>query len=211
MFELKEKKKNWQGYVVVERAHGRHQRGLDGFDPNVQVDGLAPALDSPTPEKSAFIWNHIAIRNVNYIKGVVEKSRRQDYTNPDPKEVLSHSFGDLLVAKAWLPDIDGNMHKPSEITLAELPESFQRDERLADQLDMRKDEVAELAEKAGVPAKVISKISQYPELRAKVEEWIAEQETYEEKEKELQNNLFRMRMLLMMKPQLTLTPYHLSL
>ena len=181
---VKREEKNWQGYVVVERSHGRHQRGLDGFDPNVQVDGLAAALDSPTPEKSAFIWNHIAIRNVNYIKGFVEKSRRKDYTNPESKEVLSHSFGDLLVTKAWLPDIDGNMHKPSEITLAELPASFQRDERLADQLVMKKDEVAELAEKAGLPAKMISKISQCPELRAKVEEWIVEQEAYEEKEKE---------------------------
>ena len=181
---VKRKEKNWQGYVVVERSHGRHQRGLDGFDPNVRVDGLGPALDSPTPEKSAFIWNHIAIPNVNYIKGVVEKSSRQDYTNPDFKKVRSHSFGDLLVTKAWLPDIDGNMHKPSEITLAELPESFQHDKRLADQLGMKKDEEAELAEKSGVPAKVISKISQCPELLAKVEEWITEQEAYEEKEKE---------------------------
>ena len=182
---VKREEKNWQGYVVVERSHGRHQRGLDGFDPNVQVDGLAPALDSPTPEKSAFIWNHIAIRNVNYIKGIVEKSRRQDYTNPDSKKVLSHSFGGLLVTKAWLPDIDGNMHKPSKITLAELPESFQRDERLAAQLDMKKDEVAELAEKAGVPVEVIDKISRDPELCAKVEELIVEQEARERREKKI--------------------------
>ena len=33
---VKREEKNWQGYVVVERSHGRHQRGLNGFDPNVQ-------------------------------------------------------------------------------------------------------------------------------------------------------------------------------
>ena len=164
---VKREEKNWQGYVVVERAHGRHQRGLDGFDPNVQIDGLGPALDSPTPEKSAFIWNHIAIPNVDYIKGIVEKSSRQDYTNISPEEVLSHSFGNLLVTKAWLPDINGNMHKPNEITLAELPESFQRDERLENQLGMKKNEVAELAEKTGVPAKVISKIKPMPRTTRK--------------------------------------------
>ena len=182
---VKREGKNLQGYVVVESSWGSHERGLDGFDPNIQVDGLGPALDSPTPEKSAFIWNRIAIPNVDDIKGVVEKSRRQNYTNICSEEVLSHSFGDLLVTKAWLPDIDGNMHKPSKITLAELPESFQRDERLAAQLDMKKDEVAELAEKAGVPVEVIDKISRDPELCAKVEELIVEQEARERREKKI--------------------------
>ena len=149
-----------------------------------KVDGLAPALASPTPEKSAFIWNHIAIRNVNYIKGVVEKSRRQDYTNPDPKEVLSHSFGDLLVTKAWLPDIDGNMHKPSKITLAELPESFQRDERLAAQLSMKKDEVAELSKKVGIPEEVLDDIIENPEEYAEFKEWKASKKAREHREKE---------------------------
>ena len=55
---VKRKEKNWQGHVVVKSQHSCHERGLDGFDPNIQVDGLEPALDNPTPEKSAFIWNH---------------------------------------------------------------------------------------------------------------------------------------------------------
>ena len=86
------------------------------------------------------------------LRGIVEKSRRQNYDGKSSCEVvLSDSFGNLLVNKAWLPDIDGNMHKPSEISLAELPESFQRDERLANQLGIKKNKMAELAEKAGVP------------------------------------------------------------
>ncbi len=185
---IKRKEKNWQGYVVVERYYGRHKRGLDGFDPNIQVDGLGPALDSPTPEKSAFIWNHIALPNVDYIKGVVEEATWQNYGNGSCKNVLSDSFGNLLVTKAWLPDIDGNMHKPSEITLAELPESFQRDERLANQLGIKKNKMAELAEKAGVPVEgveILDKIIQNPELYAKVQELIAEEEARKEKEKKI--------------------------
>ena len=177
---IKRKEKNWQDYVVVERDHGRHKRGRDGFDPDVQVDGLGPALDDPTPEKSAFIWNHIAIRNVDYIKGIVEKSTRRDYTNISSEKVLSHSFGDLLVTKAWLPDIDGNMHKPSKITLAELPELFQRDERLAAQLSMKKNEVAELSKKVGIPEEVLDDIRENPEEYAEFKEWKARKDREKE-------------------------------
>ena len=186
---VKREEKNEQGHVVVKSQHGCHERGLDGFDPNIQVDGLGPALNYPTPEKSAFIWNYIALPNVDCIKGIVEKSRRQNYDNYDGKNscevVQSDSFGNLLLTKAWLPDIDGNMHKPSEISLAELPESFQRDERLENQLGMKKNEVAELAEKTGVPVEVIDKISRDPELCAKVKELIVEQEARQKKEKEI--------------------------
>ena len=189
---VKRKEKNEQGHVVVKSQHGYHERGLDGFDPNIQVDGLGPALNYPTPEKSAFIWNHIALPNVDCIKGIVEKSRRQNYDNYDGKNscevVRSDSFGNLLFTKAWLPNIDGNMYKPSEISLAELPESFQRDDQLANQLGMKKNERAELAEKADIPAQMIEmidKFKQKPELYAKVEELIAEQEASEEKEKEI--------------------------
>ena len=186
---VRKRKKNRQGHVTVVNRYGDHQRGLNGFDPDIQVDGLGHALDYPTPEKSAFIWNNIALPYVNYIRGFVEKSTRQNYENYDGKNscevLLSDAFGGLLVTNAWLPDIDGNMHKPSEISLAELPESFQRDERLGNQLDMKKNEVAELAEKAGVPVEVIDKISRDPELCAKVKELIAEQEAREEKEKEI--------------------------
>ena len=119
------------GYVPIVTQHGHHQRGIDGFDPNIEIDGLFQAIDKPTPEKSAFIWNHIALPNADCIKGRVEKSTRQDYSNSSFKDVLSNSFGDLLVNNPWLPGIDGNMHKPSEITPAELPEGFIRDEQLS--------------------------------------------------------------------------------
>ena len=209
---IKRKEKNWQGYVVVERGHGRHKRGLDGFDPDVQVDGLGPALDSPTPEKSAFIWNHIALPNVDYIKGVVEEATWQNYGNGSCKNVLSDSFGNLLVTKAWLPDIDGNMHKPSEISLAELPESFQRDEQLGSQLGMKKVAVAELAEEVGISVEDLEDLRQNPELYAEFKEsgGLPKKPLSTEKRRP-QNNLFRMRIFLTIKLQLILPQYHLSL
>jgi hypothetical protein len=48
----------------------------------------------------------------------------------------------------WLPDKQGNFHKPTELKLDDLPESFVHDEKLAKQLGMKKDVVAKLAEEA---------------------------------------------------------------
>lgn len=182
---IKKENKDLLGYVSIVTQHGYHQRGIDGFDPNIEVDGLLQAIDDPTPEKSAFIWNHIALPNADCIKGRIEKSTRQDYSNSSSVDVLSNSFGDLLVKNAWLPDIDGNMQKPSEITLEELPQEFVRDEQLASQLGMKKDEMAELADKIGVSEK---DIKDFVENKKEYMEWKAdrakrEQSSYPKQDK----------------------------
>ena len=168
-----------------------YRRGLKGFDPDIQVDGLKHALMNPSVEKSKIIWEHIVVPYSHCIKGKILTSSRQNFSVHarilEENEVIS-DFGHLLMKNAWLPDSGGNMHKPSELTLKKLPEGFVRDERLVDQLRMKKDVVVELAEKADIPAEMIEmidKFKQNPELYAKVEELIAEQEACEEKEKEI--------------------------
>ena len=133
---IQRKATDWQGYVTIVNQHGNHKRGVDGFDPSIIVDGLEHALNNPTLEKSSFIWNHLAIPNVDCIKGFVEKSTTQNYGNSLSEEDISYFFGRLLTDTAWLPDVNGSMHKPVEITLDDLPASFRKDERLARQLGM---------------------------------------------------------------------------
>ena len=168
---IKKQEKNLLGYVPIVSRHSYHRRGLDGFDPNIEVDGLSHAIDNPTLEKSAFIWNHIALPNADCIKGCIEKSTRQDYNNSSVEDVFSNFFGHLLVKSSWLPDIKGNMHKPSEITLEELPKEFIRDDRLANQLGMKNDEVAEFAEKHSVSTDLIRDLM---DNREKYEEFYKE-------------------------------------
>ena len=136
---IEKRKRHHQGYVVVISDYGRHERGLDGFDPGIRVAGLEHAISNPTPEKSAFIWNQIVNPNADCIKGIVESATRQDYSNSSTKERTSNFFGRLLIDTAWLPDLDGNFRKPSELTLNQLPDSFTRDERLANQLGVQSD------------------------------------------------------------------------
>ena len=171
------REKKWEGYVSIASRRGDHKRGLNGFDPDIHVEGLECAMANPSPEKSTFIWNEIAIRNSDCICGIVETSTRQSYEGSKKEKQLSE-FGKLLIDTAWLPDSNENMHKPNDIALDDLPESFIRNERLADQLGMKKDFVAKLAEEVGISTEDIELLTQDPEG---FRQWKAERESKEKK------------------------------
>ena len=157
------RKRNFHGHIVVRSQWGWHVRGLDGFDPDIQVDGLECALIDPNAQKSEFIWNYIAKPNSSCIRGIVESSTNQDFRNSSQEERISENFGRLLIESAWLPDSAGNIRRPCELTLDNLPESFQPDTNLAEQLGMRRDEVAEFAVGYGLPAEMLNDLIQNPQ------------------------------------------------
>ena len=167
------REKDSQDFVLIESSRGWHERGLDGFDPNIEVDGLEFALSAPTLEKSAFIWNHIAIPNLDCIRGIVETASKQTYEGSEKEEKLSFKFGRMLINENWLPDSNGHMHKPSELTLDDLPQSFVHNERLAQSLGMQKNAVKKLAEEVGVDPEDIEAIKQNPEEFRKWKETVA--------------------------------------
>ena len=51
-----------------------YRRGLKGFDPGIQVDGLEHALMNPSVEKSKIIWEHIVVPYNHCIKGKILKA-----------------------------------------------------------------------------------------------------------------------------------------
>ena len=175
------------GDVDLPKDSGAYRRGLNGFDPTIQVAGLKHALMNPSVAKSKIIWEHLVRPYSHCIKGKILRSSRQDFSANakifGEKEETS-DFGRLLMENAWLPDSDGNMHKPSELTLKDLPEEFVCDEWLVDQLGMQKNAVAELAEEIGVPVEVIEEIKN-PESYAQFKAWMAEKETREQKGNEV--------------------------
>lgn len=168
---VKRKDKDNKGYVIIRDSRSRHERGLHGFDPDIKVDGLEYVLKHPTIEKSKFIWSQIAIDNADCIHGIVESSSRKTYEDSKKEKQVSEKFGQLLIDTLWLPDKQGNFHKPGELKLDDLPELFIRDENLADQLGMKKDVVAKLAEEAGISQATLDiakGLESHPELLAEV-------------------------------------------
>ncbi|MCG2776872.1 MAG: hypothetical protein L6406_14455 [Desulfobacterales bacterium] len=176
----KRKHKGDKGYVIIQSSHGWHTRGLNGFDLGIEVDGLEYALKHPTVEKSSFIWNRIAIANSDCIHGIVESSSRKTFENSKREKQTSQKFGRLLIDTPWLPDRQGTFHKPCELELGDLPDSFIPDEKLADQLGMKKDVVAKLAEEAGISQDTIDlarSLERCPaDIRKKIESLLQEQD-----------------------------------
>ncbi|MBF0556102.1 MAG: hypothetical protein HQK96_16375 [Nitrospirae bacterium] len=160
--KLVRKELDYRGFIIIADYHGYHKRGLNGFDPDMIVEGLEHALSAPSLEKSAFIWNHIAIPYSHYIRGTVEQSSRQTYEDCIREECISR-FGRLLIEKAWLPGQKDTYTTPDGLSLNELPELFMRDDKLAEQLGMKKDTTVLLAESVGVRYEDIELIKKYPD------------------------------------------------
>lgn len=152
------------GHVVIRNEWGFNQRGLHGFDPGANVDGLQQALELITIDKAKILWN-ILLKYRYLIKGVVETSKYKDFRNPRSEEKFSQ-MGLLCGKEAWLPNQNGDFCFPEELFLTDLPKGFEKstDEahELAIKLGMRKAEELQLAEILGIPHEVIALIQRNP-------------------------------------------------
>jgi len=121
------KKPSWDGSVVIADRHGYHKRGLDGFDPNCEIEGLEWALKKITFEKSIIIWSLLK-GHYKQICGTVEFSTRQDYSYSQKTKEYS-KMGELLLENGWLyTEKDLSVpHKPTEIMFSELSEEYDKE------------------------------------------------------------------------------------
>jgi hypothetical protein len=146
---------DYLGHVSITNEYGWHERGLHGFDPEITIDGFEFAISNPTSDKSAFIWNEIAIPYRRYISGLVETSHLSTYKDSSTKERCSKHFGCLLMEREWLLGKDGQFHRPAELYLDDLPQDFTPDRTLAETLGMKSDALATLARETGVDPAVL--------------------------------------------------------
>ncbi|WP_341325881.1 hypothetical protein [Methylotuvimicrobium sp. KM2] len=137
-------------YTNISSNHGNHVRGLNGFDPDWEVIGLEPRINSNLrPEQSVILWD-ILKSNYQCIKGTIEKSTRQNFENPIREEEKLSTVGILLSNSRWLPDNSGNFYKPTELLLTDLPDEFENTSvgarEVAEKLGMKKPEVEQALE-----------------------------------------------------------------
>ena len=156
------------GYVVVTIDFGRNERGLDGFDPDAEIDGLAFALAHPNHARSEFVWNVLLAPNRRLVAGVVERSVLQSFSDSSREEVQS-AIGVAAEREAWLPGRDGAFRRPGELSLDDLPPTYTRDEGLAQALHMLRPVISEAARQLGIPPEVLWGLSENPDLVAMVE------------------------------------------
>lgn len=133
-------------------SYGWHIRGLNGFDPECEIDGLEYALENRTIKRAQVIWN-ILKEYHQIIYGCVEKSSRQDYSGSSREEQASIA-GKLLREKVWLPDKNGDFDKPSNLFLSDLHDGFDKDST----------ESKKIAEKLEFKKEILQKLDSYPQI-----------------------------------------------
>ena len=118
-------------------THGWHERGINGFHPEWNMDGLSFAVNNPTIERSAFIWNIILPKVSHRISGTIQSSTRQDYpVNSTTNTKKLSEGGELLRNSAWIPVQNGSFVKPKEVgSVDKLYKSLKSEEDILAVLD----------------------------------------------------------------------------
>jgi hypothetical protein len=156
------------GHVTVAIDFGRNERGLDGFDPAAELDGLEFALRHPSHALAEYVWNSLLSPNRALIAGVVERSVLMSFADAS-RETVRSAIGVAAQDAAWLPHPDGTFRRPAEISVDELPSTFARDEQLAQALGMPQPVVSLAARRLGLPPAVLWGLSAHPDLVELVE------------------------------------------
>jgi hypothetical protein len=170
--EVRARTPNELGYVLVTIEFGRNERGLDGFDPAAEIDGLDFALRHPAQARSEYAWNVLLAPNRRLVAGVVERSVLPSFSDVSQERVTS-AIAAIAGSEAWLPGRDGEFRRPGELSLDDLPPTYSRDEGLAQALGMLQPVVGLAARRLGVPAEVLWGLSAHPELVEMVERELA--------------------------------------
>jgi hypothetical protein len=171
--EVRARTPNQLGYVVITLEFGRNERGLGGFDPAAEIDGLAFALQHPGYARSEYVWNALLAPNRRLVAGVVEHSVLPSFSDVSQENGRS-AIAAIADGEAWLPGRDGMFRRPAEVSLDDLPPTFARDEGLAQALGMLAPVVGLAAQRLGVPAEVLWGLSAHPDLVALVEREITD-------------------------------------
>jgi hypothetical protein len=171
--EVRARPPNQLGYVMITLEFGRNERGLGGFDPGAEIDGLRFALEHPGYARSEYVWNVLLGPNRRLIAGVVEHSVLPSFSDVSAENARS-AIAAVADGQAWLPGRDGTFRRPGEVSLDDLPATFARDEGLAQALGMLAPVVGLAAQRLGVPVEVLWGLSAHPDLVALVERELAD-------------------------------------
>ncbi|MEA5583612.1 hypothetical protein VB620_19995 [Nodularia harveyana UHCC-0300] len=162
---------NAEGYVIISDNIRNHKRGIKGFDPNFDIDGLAHALDNYTYDKSVYIWNEILLPNRQKLKGRIEFSRYKTYQSSEKTTPNFSKAGNIASYKSWLPNLDKKFLQPCMLSVDHLSDDFIMDkdgELLAICLGVKpRLELVEQANKLGIDPELLSFLINCPPRKQK--------------------------------------------
>ncbi|BBD70033.1 hypothetical protein NIES4072_64130 [Nostoc commune NIES-4072] len=138
------KKSDSKGNIIISNKARNYQRGLNGFDPDCEIDGLEFALKTnPSYGKALFVWNDLLLPNYQHINGEVEKSTNQKFTNSQPLCTQYSKMGIIACKYQWLPNKNNVFFKPCELSIDDLNDDFLKNSKLANTLKLKPTETSQ--------------------------------------------------------------------
>ena len=86
------------------------------------------------------------------------------------REHMLSPIGEIARDAAWLPAADGTFRRPADLDMADLPQSYERDDVLAQALAMTRPVLEEASRQLGLPADFLRRLSRHPDLVASLEQ-----------------------------------------
>jgi len=161
-------------HITLHADRGKHERGLNGFDPACRAVGLGHALKHISIDKARAIWSELLLPNRHLIRGTIESSTKQSYENAERKQQLS-VFGKQLVDTAWLPAQSGGFHRPADLSPEDLPPGFQLHDELASALGMQIADLEAAVKVTGLPISVLQLMRSHQDDFERFAEELAEE------------------------------------
>lgn len=134
------------GKVKLTSWNGYHKQGLEGFKPDAEIIGLEKALTDWNIDRCLVLWN-ILLQAPRIISGYTQSETNRQRLDAADRKLEYTEAGKLLCNSKykWLPDKQGNWHKPSELLLTDLPDEFETSsisaKEVTEKLGMKKPEV----------------------------------------------------------------------
>jgi len=119
------------GFVMLHSSHGWHKRGVDGFDPDAEIEGLEHALKNITKEKAIFIWNELLPPFIKQLRGSYQTATHQNFDNATSYNNVDSKLGKILKSNDWIPVENDGFKLPSDCSVSDLDSELQRNDRLA--------------------------------------------------------------------------------
>lgn len=157
----------------VSKADSRYVQRIEGFNPNIKINGLEYSLENINKDRSTFLWQFLLTNNPNRLSG---RTKRKNYLYEEFNvgEIENTKILESLKDNFWLFNKESVLIKKplSEILLNDLSDDYKKDhdniEKLAKVLGLKLDKVLEFEEDTGL--KVVNK-EEYDEF----EKWKQEQ------------------------------------
>ncbi|GAA4565619.1 hypothetical protein GCM10023176_14140 [Micromonospora coerulea] len=170
---------NPHGHVVIRADWGDHSRGLHGFDPDLRIAGLEAAVTHPDRQRSTYVWNRLLLPYASRLRGIVESSGRQDYSNSRSAETMSKAL-ETAISHPWLPTEAGEFVEPAKLSLDDLPDDFEPSQALADALGMVSSAIVQVSTELNLSVATLRFLAENPDAVAELDQMRQRQEQREQ-------------------------------